>query len=55
MKKNATDKKRQELEKAEDFVRKALSAISRKPVSETKIRAAARKVSATMAKALENA
>lgn len=55
MKKNESEKKRQELEKAEEFARKALAAISRKPVSETKVRAVARKVSKTMAEVLEHA
>jgi hypothetical protein len=55
MKKNQGEKKRQELEKAEEFARKALTAISRKPVSETKVRAVAKKVSKTMAEVLERA
>jgi hypothetical protein len=38
------EKKRQELEKAEEFARKALTAVARKPVSETKVRAVAKKV-----------
>jgi hypothetical protein len=48
------EKKQQELN-AENFARKALTAISRKPVSETKIRALAKKVSKTMAEVLERA
>jgi hypothetical protein len=55
MKKNQAEKKQQELDKAEEFARKALAAISRKPVSETKVRAVARKVSKTMAGVLERA
>jgi hypothetical protein len=55
MKKNQAGKKQQELNKAEEFARKALAAISRKPVSEAKVRAVARKVSKTMAEVLEHA
>jgi len=55
MKKNQTEKQRQDLEKAEQFARKALAAVSRKPVSETKVRAVARKVSKTMAEVLAHA
>jgi hypothetical protein len=47
--------KQQELVKAEEFVRKALAAVARKPVSETKVRAAAKKVSKTMTEVLEHA
>jgi hypothetical protein len=53
MKKKQDEKKRQELEKAEEFARKALTAVARKPVSKTKVRAVARKVSKTMAEVLE--
>jgi hypothetical protein len=55
MNKKQDNKRRQEIEKAEAFARKALSAISRKPVSETKVKAVARKVSKTMAEMLEHA
>lgn len=55
MKKKQDEKKRQELERAEEFARKALAAISGKPVSETKVRAVAKKVSKTMAEVLEHA
>jgi hypothetical protein len=55
MTKAEREKKKQEITKAEDFARKALKAVSRKPVSETKVRAVARKVSQTMAKMLEHA
>jgi hypothetical protein len=44
--------KKQELERAEDFVRKALASVSHKPVSETKVRAVAKKVLKRMAKVL---
>jgi hypothetical protein len=54
MKKKQAEKKRQELEKAETFARKALTAVSKKPVSETTVRAVARKVSKTMAEVLEH-
>ena len=55
MKKTQTDKQRQELERAEEFARKALAAISQKPVSETKVRAVAKRVSKRMAEVLEHA
>jgi hypothetical protein len=55
MKKNQNEKNGHEIEKAEEFARKALAAISRKPVSETTIKAVARKVSKTMAGMLEQA
>jgi hypothetical protein len=55
MKKDQADKSLQEMEKAEEFVRKALAAISRKPVSESTIKAVARKVSKTMAGVVEDA
>jgi hypothetical protein len=55
MNKDQSEKQRRELEKAEEFARRALSAISRKPVSKSKVRAVARKVSKTMAEVLEHA
>lgn len=55
MKKKLDEKKRQELEKAEEFARRAFAAISRRPVSETTIKAVAKKVSKTMAEVLEQA
>ena len=55
MKKKQNENKREELEKAKEFARKALAAVSRKPVSETTVRAVARKVSKTMAEVLEHA
>jgi hypothetical protein len=55
MKKKQDEKSRQDLEKAEEFVRKALTATARKPVSETKVRAVAKKVSKAMAEVLERA
>ena len=55
MRKKQNEKRQQEFEKAEEFARKALTAISRKPVSETKVRAVARKVSKTMSEVLEHA
>ena len=55
MKKNQSEKRRQEVERAEEFTRKALAAISDKPVSETKVKAVAKKVSKTMAGMLEHA
>ncbi len=55
MKKNQSEKRRQEVERAEEFARKALAAISDKPVSETKVKAVAKKVSKTMAGMLEHA
>jgi hypothetical protein len=55
MKKKQNEKSRQEMEKAEEFARKALTAVSREPVSETTIKAVARKVSKTMAGLLEHA
>lgn len=48
------EKKQLELN-AERFARKALAAVSRKPVSETKVRTLAKKVSKTMAEVLERA
>ena len=53
--KNNAAKNQQELKKAEEFARKALSVVSRKPVSETKVRAVARKISKTMAEVLAHA
>lgn len=55
MKKTLTEKQRQELERAEEFARKALAAVSHKPVSETKVRAVAKKVSKRMAELLQHA
>jgi hypothetical protein len=55
MTKDKSDRKREEIAKAEEFARKALTAVSRKRVSETKIRAVAKKVSKTMAGILEHA
>lgn len=50
-----TEIKRQQLEKAEAFARRALAAVSRKPVSETKVKAVARKLSKTMTEVLQHA
>jgi hypothetical protein len=55
VKRKQEDKSRQELEEAQEFVRKALTALSDKPVSESKVRAVAKKVSKTMAGVLEHA
>lgn len=55
MKKKQNEKTRQDLAKAEEFARKALAAISDEPVSESKVRAVAKKVSKTMAEVLEQA
>jgi hypothetical protein len=49
------EKRQQELKKAEDFARRALAAVSRKPVSETKVRAVAKKISKTMSEVLAHA
>ena len=48
-------KKQEEREKAEQFVRKALAAVSKKPVSEAKVKAVAKKVSLAMLEVLEAA
>ena len=55
MTKTQREKQKLEITKAEEFARKALKAVAGKPVSETKVRAVARKVSQTMAKVLEHA
>jgi hypothetical protein len=55
MNKKNIEKKRQDLEKAEAFAREALAAVSKGPVSETKIRAVAKKVSKTMSEVLAHA
>jgi hypothetical protein len=55
MTKQNVNKKREGIARAEEFARKALTAVSRKRVSETKIRAVAKKVSETMAGVLEHA
>ncbi len=54
MSKNRADSK-QQLQRAEEFARKALSAVSRKPVSETKVKTVARRISKTMAEVLQHA
>ena len=43
---------KQEIQKAEEFARKALSAVSRKPVSEAKVKQVAKKVARTMSDVL---
>jgi hypothetical protein len=51
MKKHRNKQKQQDdLESAKDFARRALAALSQKPVSETKVKAVAKKISKTMAK-----
>jgi hypothetical protein len=55
MNKDEIEKKKQALQKAETFAREALSAVSKKPVSETKVRAVAKRVSKTMLEVLEHA
>jgi hypothetical protein len=55
MTKAQIEKKREGVARAEEFARKALTAISRKPVSESKVRAVAKRVSKTMAEVLEHA
>lgn len=52
MTKAQKDQQRQEIQKAEEFARKALKAVSRKPVSEAKVRRVARKVAKTMSEVL---
>jgi hypothetical protein len=49
------EKQRQEIQKAEEFARKALSAVSRKPVSEAKVKRVAKKVARTMSEVLAHA
>jgi hypothetical protein len=48
MTKSEKAKHRQEIQKAEEFARKALNAVSRKPVSEAKVKKVAKKVARTM-------
>jgi hypothetical protein len=55
MTKAQREKHKEEIVKAEDFARKALKAVSGKSVSETKVRAVAKKVSLTMARVLAHA
>lgn len=52
MTKARKEKHRQEIQRAEEFARKALTAVSRKPVSEAKVRQVAKKVARTMTEAL---
>jgi hypothetical protein len=52
MTKAEKEKHRQEIQKAEEFARKALTAVSRKPVSEAKVRRVAKKVARTMSEVL---
>jgi hypothetical protein len=52
MTKAEKEKHRQEIQKAEEFARKALTAVSRKPVSEAKVRQVAKKVARTMSEVL---
>jgi hypothetical protein len=52
MTKAEKDKHRLEIQKAEEFARKALTAVSRKPVSEAKVRQVAKKVARTMSEVL---
>jgi phage gp46-like protein len=54
MSKDRGEKKKEALAKAEAFAREALSAVSKGPVSETKVRAVAKKVSKTMLEVLEH-
>jgi hypothetical protein len=49
------EKHRQEIQKAEEFARKALTAVSRKPVSDAKVRRVAKKVARTMSEVLAHA
>jgi hypothetical protein len=46
------ERHRQEIQKAEEFARKALTAVSRKPVSEAKVKLVAKKVARTMSEVL---
>lgn len=48
-------RQKQELSKAEEFARKALSAVSRKPVSEAKVKQVAKKIARTMSEVLAHA
>jgi len=48
----AQQQRREEIQKAEEFARKALTAVSRKPVSEAKVKQVAKKVARTMSDAL---
>lgn len=52
MTKTQKEKHKQEIQKAEEFARKALTAVSRKPVSEAKVRQVAKKVARTMSEVL---
>jgi hypothetical protein len=52
MTKAEKERHRQEIQKAEEFARKALTAVSRKPVSEAKVRKVAKKVARTMSEVL---
>jgi hypothetical protein len=52
MTKAQKEKQQQEIQKAEEFARKALTAVSRKPVSEAKVKQVAKKVARTMSEAL---
>lgn len=47
-----TKAEKQEIKRAEEFARKALNAVSRKPVSEAKVRQVAKKVARTMSEVL---
>ena len=42
------EKRKREIQKAEEFARKALSVVSRKPVSEAKVRQVAKKIARVM-------
>ena len=55
MTKAQKEKQKQEITKAEEFARKALSAVSRKPVSEAKVKQVAKKIARTMSGALMHA
>jgi hypothetical protein len=48
-------KQKEELKRAEEFARNALSAVSKKPVSEAKVKTVAKKVARTMSEVLVHA
>jgi hypothetical protein len=52
MTKAQKEQHKQEIKKAEEFARKALTAVSRKPVSEAKVKQVAKKVARTMSEVL---
>lgn len=55
MTKTKKEKQKQDIQKAEDYVRQALSAVSKKPISEAKVKQVAKKVARTMSEVLVSA